>query len=340
MNNLNLQRMTHLNATMLTACALLGLFANIAHDFFGSKISVYVALLAWLTAVIMALYFCGKTENGINFISAIKNGLSNVKNDKLFSIAIVILSAGSVYSAYSSSKVTLSDVNQNVIATKDAVEKGNTTSQKILDKVSEEVSPKEVLVKMGYTTQDEDVCRAMTEGDAKALALMAQIVTRPIKISESPDSEYCLESALLSDKYSMGFLKNSYFKLNVAEFNHPHITAVFTMDSPGKVNLSEIYKLGGLNGKNAKIIMFRSTALLLAIYGGNIDNIKSLIDYGVDVNAKSSISGYVETQGKSYASMYTADVTPLFEAKRLKLDEIAALIEKSGGKSSVTVNKG
>ena len=149
MSNLNLQRMTQLNATMLTACALLGLFANIAHDVFGSKISVFVALLAWLTAVFMALYFCGKAESGMSFATAIKNGLSNVKNDKVFSIAIIILSAGSVYSAYSASKVTLSDVNQNVIATKDAVEKGNATSQQILDKVSQEVSPKEALVKMG-----------------------------------------------------------------------------------------------------------------------------------------------------------------------------------------------
>lgn len=332
---MNVQRMTALNAVMLTGCTLVGIFSNIFGHLFGSKTSVLIALLAWLTAIGLALYFSGKSALGkqtVGIFSSLRQGVRTARNDKVFSIILLVLSIGAIYSAYSANKaVNLQQLHDVGLQTQE-------NTSRIIQKLEQEAPPTEVLAKLGYSMSQADICRAISDGNRQAMAVVTQISDKPIKLSKAEGEgqfSFCLENLLLTDGEHAALLnKSEGLVFDTKDLSRLYAAESTGAESPGKIDIQIIAKQSGAAGHSAQLLEVHATPMMFAVWGGNSAAVKALISQSADVNAASRLMTVTKSNASPMPSLYDILITPLAEAKRLQLTEITDALTQAGAKAS------
>ncbi|WP_341676018.1 hypothetical protein [Comamonas thiooxydans] len=327
--------MTALNAVMLTGCTLVGIFSNIFGHLFASKASVLIALLAWLIAIGLALYFSGKSALGkqaSGIFSSLRQGLRTARNDKVFSIILFVLSVGAIYSAYSANKaVNLQQVHDVGLQTQE-------NTSRIIQKLEQAVPPVEALAKLGYSMSQADICRAISDGNRKAMAIVTQISDEPIKLSKAEGEgqfSFCLENLLLSDGEHATLLnKSKGLVFDTKDLSRLYAAEGIGADSPVKIDIKVIAKQAGAAGNSAQLLEVHATPMMFAVWGGSPAAVKALISQGADVNAASRLMTLTKSNASPMPALYDILITPLAEAKRLQLTEITDALTQAGAKTS------
>jgi len=332
---MNVQRMTALNAVMLTGCTLVGIFSNIFGHLFASKASVLIALLAWLIAIGLALYFSGKAALGkqaSSLFACVRQGLRTARSDKVFSIILFVLSIGAIYSAYSANKaVNLQQVHDVGLQTQ-------ANTRRIIEKLEQEAPPTEVLAKLGYSMSQADICRAISDGSMQAMAVVTQISDKPIKLSKAEGEgqfSFCLENLLLTDGEHATLLnKSEGLVFDTKDLSRLYAAEGIGADSPGKIDIKVIAKQAGTSGHSAQLLEVHATPMMFAVWGGSPAAVKALISQGADVNAASRLMTLTKSNASPMPALYDILITPLAEAKRLQLTEITDALTQAGAKAS------
>ena len=332
---MNVQRMTALNAVMLTGCTLVGIFSNIFGHLFGSKASVLIALLAWLIAIGLALYFSGKAARGkqaSSLFACVQQGLRTARSDKVFSIILFVLSVGAIYSAYSANKaVNLQQVHDVGLQTQ-------ANTRRIIEKLGQEAPLAETLAKLGYSMSQADICRAISDGNRQVMAVVTQISDKPIKLSKAEGEgqfSFCLENLLLTDGEHAALLnKSEGLVFDTKDLSRLYAAEGIGADSPGKINIKVIAKQAGASGHNAQVLEVHATPMMFAVWGGSPAAVKALISQGADVNAASRLMTLTKSNASPMPALYDILITPLAEAKRLQLTEITDALTQAGAKAS------
>lgn len=334
---MNVQRMTALNAVMLTGCTLVGIFSNIFGHLFSSKTSVFIALLAWLIAIGLALYFSGKSALGkqaSGIFSSLRHGLRTARSDKVFSIILFVLSIGAIYSAYSANKaVNLQQLHDVGLQTQE-------NTSRIIQKLEQAVPPAEALTKLGYSMPQADICRAISDGNMQAMAVVTQISDKPIKLSKAEGEgegqfSFCLENLLLSDGEHATLLnKSEGLVFDTKDLSRLYAAEGIGADSPGKIDIKVIAKQAGASGHSAQLLEVHATPMMFAVWGANSAAVKALISQGADVNAASRLMTVTKSNASPMPALYDILITPLAEAKRLQLTEITDALTQAGAQAS------
>lgn len=332
---MNVQRMTALNAVMLTGCTLVGIFSNIFGHLFASKASVLIALLAWLIAIGLALYFSGKAVLGkqaSSLFACVRQGLRTARSDKVFSIILFVLSVGAIYSAYSANKaVNLQQLHDVGLQTQE-------NTSRIIQKLEQEAPPAEALAKMGYSMSQADICRAISEGHKEAMLLVSQLSKQPIKLSKAEGEgqySFCLEELLISGNAHAAMLN----KLQGLAFDGKDLSRLYAAEgvgteSPGKIDINVIAKQAGAAGNSAQLLEVHATPMMFAVWGANSAAVTALISQGAEVNAASRLMTLTKSNASPMPALYDILITPLAEAKRLQLTEITNALTQAGAKAS------
>jgi hypothetical protein len=332
---MNVQRMTALNAVMLTGCTLVGIFSNIFGHLFGSKASVLIALLAWLIAIGLALYFSGKAALGkhaSSLFACVRQGLRTARSDKVFSIILFVLSVGAIYSAFSANKaVNLQQLHDVGLQTKE-------DTLRIIQKLEQEIPPAEALTKLGYSMSQADICRAISEGNKEAMLLVSQLSKQPIKLSKAEGEgqySFCLEELLTSGSAHAAILN----KLEGLAFDGKDLSRLYAAEgvgpeSPGKIDINVIAKQAGAAGNSSQLLEVHATPMMFAVWGGSPAAVKALISQGADVNIASRLMTLTKSNASPMPALYDILITPLAEAKRLQLTEITDALTQAGAKAS------
>ncbi|GEQ77822.1 hypothetical protein CTTA_4827 [Comamonas testosteroni] len=332
---LNVQRMTALNAVMLTGCTLVGIFSNIFGHLFSSKTSVFIALLAWLIAIGLALYFSGKSALGkqaSGIFSSLRQGLRTARSDKVFSIILFVLSIGAIYSAYSANKaVNLQQLHDVGLQTQE-------NTSRIIQKLEQTVPPAEALTKLGYSMSQADICRAISEGHKEAILLVSQLSKQPIKLSKAEGEgqySFCLEELLTSGSAHAAMLnKSEGLVFDTNDLSRLYAAEGIGADSPGKIDIKVIAKQAGTSGHSAQLLEVHATPMMFAVWGANSAAVKALISQSADVNAASRLITVTKSNASPMPALYDILITPLAEAKRLQLTEITDALTQAGAKTS------
>ena len=332
---MNVQRMTALNAVMLTGCTLVGIFSNIFGHLFASKASVLIALLAWLIAIGLALYFSGRAALGkqaSSLFACVRQGLRTARSDKVFSIILFVLSIGAIYSAYSANKaVNLQQLHDVGLQTQE-------NTSRIIQKLEQEAPPTEVLAKLGYSMSQADICRAISDGNRKAMAIVTQISDTPIKLSKAEGEgqfSFCLENLLLSDGEHATLLnKSEGLVFDTKDLSRLYAAEGIGADSPGKIDIKVIAKQAGTSGHSAQLLEVHATPMMFAVWGANSAAVKALISQSAEVNAASRLMTLTKSNASPMPALYDVLITPLAEAKRLQLTDITDALTQAGAKAS------
>ncbi|MFN3735507.1 hypothetical protein [Comamonas testosteroni] len=332
---MNVQRMTALNAVMLTGCTLVGIFSNIFGHLFASKAGVLIALLAWLIAIGLALYFSGRAALGkqaSSLFACVRRGLRTARSDKVFSIILFVLSVGAIYSAYSANKaVNLQQLHDVGLQTKE-------DTSRIIQKLEQAVPPVEALAKLGYSMSQADICRAISDGNMQAMAVVTQISDKPIKLSKAEGEgqySFCLENLLLTDGEHAALLnKSEGLVFDTKDLSRLYAAESIGTESPGKIDIKVITKQAGAPGNGAQLLEVHATPMMFAVWGGSPAAVKALISQGADVNAASRLMTLTKSNASPMPALYDILITPLAEAKRLQLTEITDALTQAGAKAS------
>lgn len=332
---MNVQRMTALNAVILTGCTLVGIFSNIFGHLFGSKTSVFIALLAWLIAIGLALYFSGKAalgKQGKGIFSSLRQGVRTARNDKAFSIIMCMLSVGAIYSAYIANKaVNLQQLHDVGLQTQE-------NTSRIIEKLEQKIPPAEALVKLGYSMSQADICRAISDGNRQAMAIVNQISDKPIKLSKAEGEgqfSFCLENLLLTGGEQAAVLNSGKgLAFDGKDLSRLYAAEGIGAESPGKIDIKAIAKHAGTPGNNAQLLEVYATPMMFAVWGENSAAVKALISQNADVNAASKLITVTKSSASPMPALYDVLITPLAEAKRLQLTEIADALSQAGANAS------
>ena len=332
---MNVQRMTALNAVVLTGCTLVGILSNISSHLLGSKSSVLIALAAWLIAFGLALYFSGKAVSGAQSLglgATLLAGLRAAKTDKVFSVILLVLSVGAVYSAYNANKaVSLQQVHEVSLQTKE-------DTGRIIQKLEQEVPPAQALSQMGYSMAQADVCRAIADGNKQALSLMTKLSSQPIKLSKAEGEgqySFCLEELLISGGANSSMLnKSEGLAIDHTDLGRLYAAEGIGPDAPGRIDIQVIAKQAGASGARAQLLEVKATPMMLAVWGANSVAVSALIAQGVDVNTASKLMTATYSKTSAMPALYDISVSPLAEAKRLQLTEITDALTQAGAQAS------
>ena len=332
---MNVQRMTALNAVMLTGCTLVGIFSNIFGHLFASKASVLIALLAWLIAIGLALYFSGRAALGkqaTSMFGSVRQGIRTARHDKVFSIILFVLSVGAIYSAYSANKaVNLQQLHDVGLQTKE-------DTSRIIQKLEQAVPPVEALAKLGYSMSQADICRTISDGNRKAMAIVTQISDTPIKLSKAEGEgqySFCLEELLISGNAHAAMLnKSEGLVFDGKDLSRLYAAEGVGPESPGKIDIKVIAKQAGASGHSAQLLEVHATPMMFAVWGANSAAVKALISQSADVNAASRLMTVTKSNASPMPALYDILITPLAEAKRLQLTDITDALTQAGAQAS------
>ena len=207
--------------------------------------------------------------------------------------------------------------------------------------------PAQALAQLGYKADSDSACKAAGKGDLAALKLMRQAgQAQPSLVADG--DRFCLESALAgrSGKVDIAALIVE-FKPAAADLSRAYAsgTGMTARDVPQAETLA---RTAGHQGEDfyagGKVIV--ATPLMLAVWSGNTAAVQSLLDHGADPNVPSRIPMQVRSSASSAAAQAAVQnglvhisATPLFEAHRLQMPQIAKLLSQRGAKASISSQK-
>lgn len=205
-------------------------------------------------------------------------------------------------------------------------------TQAIRTAVTKPESPMEALVRRGYSSKPEDVCRAITGSDVQAMTwfkeagMSAATVALPLGGGQY---ETCIESALLRGGNTPMQAALSLMPLEAADLRRLYVSQLFGAADEGNLKAPQLLaKLGKADVADARLGSVRGTLLMLAVWGNNTDAVKALLAQGADPNE----AGRFDFIG---SSLFTVSASPLAEALRLGHQEVASALRASGARQSL-----
>lgn len=341
--------LTALNATALVVCTSVGaglsLYADLVRGATPRAMGL-VALLAWSISIVLTLFLAGRSagpasDSGV--LAAILRGARMVRSRPGFAAVVILLSLGVAFTAWSRAKsdqggvlsAVLADIRRAAAAAESADARTGqiqNDTQAIREAVTKPESPREALVRRGYSNKPEDVCRAISDGDVQAMTwfkeagMSAATVGVPLGGGQYAT---CIESALLKTGSTPTQAALNVLALESADLRRLYVSQSFGAANEGNLKAAQLLaKLGGADVVDARLGSVRGTPLMLAVWGDNAEAVKALLAQGADPNE----GGRLDFIG---SSLFTVSASPLGEALRLGHQEIASALRASGARQSL-----
>ena len=337
--------LTALNATGLAVCttvsAALSLYADVAGA--TAPFTGYVALAGWLASIGLALYLAGRSSAGaesMTVFGAVAQGLRMAWARPGFAAIVVLLSLGATFTVLSRAKAEhgglLASIGLDVKRAATAAESASATAgaiqedtRAIRDAIVRPASPIEWLARQGYALTQQDVCRAIVEGNVQAARLFKEAGVPVAKTSVAlggGQHAFCLEPAFLGQRRGIGAALG-VLPIDPGDLRRLYMVQAFGVGHEGALQPLVLLSEVGVNmAGRTRLSSVRATPLLLAVWGGDVEVVDVLLAQGAEPNAGGRYDFGVGTQ------MLTVSVSPLAEAQRLGRTDIAQRLKAAGGR--------
>ena len=340
--------LTALNVTALVVCSSVGaglsLYADLVRGATPRAMGL-VALLVWSISIVLALFLAGRGAGAASYgvLAAILRGARMVRSRPGFAAVVILLSLGVAFTAWSRAKsqqggvlsAVLADIHRAATAAESADARTGriqNDTQALREAITKPESPREALVRRGYTNKPEDVCRAISDGDVRAMTwfreagMSAATVGVPLGGGQYAT---CIESALLKTGSTPTQAALNIMPLESADLRRLYVSQSFGAANEGNLKAPQLFaKLGGADVVDARLGSVRGTALMLAVWGNSTEAVKALLAQGADPNE----GGRFDFIG---SSLFTVSASPLGEALRLGHQEIASALRASGARQTL-----
>lgn len=342
--------LTALNATALVVCttvsAMLSLYSDIA-GIAAPKVTGYVALAGWLTSIGLALYLAGRSSTGAHsgVFDAIGQGLRMARARPGFAAVVLLLSLGATFTVWSRARDDhgglLASIGWDAKRAAVAAESARSTAgavkkdtEAIRAAVERPALPAELLARQGFGLTPQDVCRAISEGNLQAVRLFKEAGILVAKVSVALGGgqfAFCPEPAFLDqDKSHRIGQALDALPLDPDDLRRLYVIQAFGFGSEGQLQPAALLPKVGITGAGrTRLSSVRATPLMLAVWGNDAALVDALLAQGADPNEGGRYDLGLGTQ------MLTISVSPLAEALRLDLVQVAARLKAAGGRSGL-----
>ena len=350
---------TSINSVVLLVCTLVGASLSLYADLFQGALpnaAGAAALIGWMVAIVLFIYFAGRGVGAVGTWGRLSAGAQLGRRNPGFAAVLLALSLAVVFTAWSRAKsdqggllaliVSIArDTRASAAEAASAAKSADGKASVILDDttvirrvVTRDMTPAEALAKMGYTTSDSDVCKAATAGNEQAMAMFAGAgVTSPSFAQGLGDGfiAFCLEPLLMKTGRSVPIdTVFSYLPPRLLELNKRYQSQVLGAELKPFEDFRGLINAAGLRFiKKERFLGVRATPLMFAVWGHNTEAVDALLSRGVDPNLPSKVMVMDE---KDIMNLSTVIISPLAEAKRLRLPEIETLLVALGAKARIS----
>ena len=350
---------TSINGVVLLVCTLVGAALSLYADLFQGALPHAVgtaALIGWLAAIALFVYFAGRGAGAVGTWGRISTGARLGRKNPGFAAVLLALSLAVVFTAWSRAKSDQGGLLASIVSiaretqasaaeAASAAKSADGKADKIFDDttairrvVTRTLAPAEALAKLGYTTSDTDICKAATAGNTQAMALFAGAgVTSPSFAQGLGDGfiAFCLEPLLLQTGRAVPLhTVFTHLPPRLVELNRRYPSSVMATalgpfhDFRGLINAAGLRFI-----KKERFLGARATPLMFAVWGDNAEAVEALLSRGVDPNLPSKV---LVADEKDALNLFTVIVSPLAEARRLRLPQIEKLLVSQSAKASLS----
>lgn len=350
---------TSINGVVLLVCTLVGAALSLYADLFQGALPHAVgtaALIGWLAAIALFVYFAGRGAGAVGTWGRISTGARLGRKNPGFAAVLLALSLAVVFTAWSRAKSDQGGLLASIVSiaretqasaaeAASAAKSADGKADKIFDDttairrvVTRTLAPAEALAKLGYTTSDTDICKAATAGNTQAMALFAGAgVTSPSFAQGLGDGfiAFCLEPLLLQTGRAVPLhTVFTHLPPRLVELNRRYPSSVMATalgpfhDFRGLINAAGLRFI-----KKERFLGARATPLMFAVWGDNAEAVEALLSRGVDPNLPSKV---LVADEKDALNLFTVIVSPLAEARRLRLPQIEKLLMSQSAKASLS----
>ena len=323
-----------INNTGLATCTLVGAGLSVYADLSQGRLpefAGYVALVAWLVSLMLALYLAGRAADTQGFYQSILRGANLARNNIGFTAVVLLITAGAAFTVWSRAVADRGGVIATLVSNIGQL-KQDTAEIKAV--VTRAIPPAEALTRLGYTTSAEDVCRAIKLGELDALALMVKmgVTSAPMSVPRGGGMyTLCIESLLLAaDSHPKLVEIDTILPVLAADLNRLHGSELLGWNAAGPIRLAPLLKAAGVAPAPQALLMdVQASALMFAVWGDNLGALQSLLKLAADPNqgAKLSVLDGI--------NVYSLHLTPLVEARRLGRSNLADVLSTAGGREAV-----
>lgn len=350
---------TSINGVVLLVCTLVGAALSLYADLFQGALpnaAGIAALIGWGAAIALFIYFAGRGAGAVGTWGRISAGARLGRRNPGFAAVLLALSLAVVFTAWSRTKSDQGGLLASVVLiarqtqasaaeAASAAKSADGKADKIFDDttairqvVTRTLAPAEALAKLGYTTSDGDVCKAATAGNTQAMALFAGAgVTSPSFAQGLGDGfiAFCLEPLLLQTGRPVPLhTVFAHLPPRLVEMNRRYQSSVMATELGPFHDFRGLINAAGLRFINKeRFLGVRATPLMFAVWGANAEAVETLLSRGVDPNLPSKV---MVADEKDALNLFTVIVSPLAEARRLRLPQIEKLLMSQSARASLS----
>lgn len=343
--------LTAANAATLATCTLVGgalsVFADVAPSGWNHVMGV-VALASWLFSIALALYLAGRStrpQEPRGLLMTVAEGAKLARAKPGIAAMVLLMTAGAAFTVWSRMHNDQGSLLRALVATQERMTAATEISaertaaiqsdtQAIRSAVTRPATPAELLAGLGYGTSDEEKCRAISEGAAKALQLMEQISAFKARLSVAlggGQHALCIEEALSEPSRGVAVARAlDAVKVSAEDINRLYVAqTISSAESDALRPLEVLATLGIEADPRSRLTSARATPLMYAVWGDNLAAADALLAKGADANVTSRFDYALGNKMTSVA------ISPLAEAQRLGRSALEAKLRTVGARVEV-----
>lgn len=205
--------------------------------------------------------------------------------------------------------------------------------------VTREVPPGEQLARLGYTTSQEGICRALAEGRRDVWRLMQSVglPQAPLAIAVGGGQfATCVGNRLLGPTAGRSHWGELLATLPNPdhELDRQYLSQALKMAHEDPVDPAALARAAGFPAPRALSYVF-APLLVYAVWGGDSETVRSLLQAGAGPDA----TARVELLTSGVPSHVAVSVTPLAQAERLHHHDIADALRGAGAHAVVSASR-